>query len=200
LPCGKTGREHLITLLDALENAPRDGLPPAVATAKGLPLAVEIDALLRRSGLSWQELLPRHPTLAKICGRFGSAYPAEHHAAYLHAIRELGRRQESWWTAARLPEVLVLLPEVDAMSESSPIIEARPPDGDWITTIRGLLLRSAWRSPAERDLLHDLERQVLQGAGISIAHGVVLRDIWWESEVAGTCDAASQLAAEGPQD
>jgi hypothetical protein len=192
----QTGRTYLLRLLDALEHASREGLPPAEAAQEGLPPARAIDALLRHNRLTWHDLLPHHPTLAKICGRFGSDYPGEWEAAWRHAVRELHRRHDSWPTAVVLPAMLA--PPRPGDDDAPPPAPATPPvfyeprkrreapapDGDWLTTIRGLLQRAAWRTGGERDLLHDMERVALGGGDLAAAHRAVVRDIWWHAELA----------------
>ena len=198
----QTGRTYLLRLLDALEHASREGLPPAEAAQEGLPPARAIDALLRHNRLTWHDLLPHHPTLAKICGRLGSDYPGEREAAWRHAVRELHRRNESWPTAAVLPATLARPRPGDddapmpatppVFYEPRPRREAPAPDGDWLTTIRGLLERGAWRTEAERDLLHDLECMALDDGQIAAAHRAVVRDIWWVAELADPAWAGSR--------
>lgn len=171
---------RLDLLLSALEAA-RDAAP-----ADALAHAEAFDAALRACGLSWQEVLPRLPTLAKMCGRLGSAYPAERAAAYGHALRELARHRHTWSSAVRLPGE----PRgaTGAVAPAAPRAPS-PPDADWITTIRDLLRRAAWRGAAERDLLHELERQAMQGRDPARAHALLVRDIWWQAELAAA-DAA----------
>jgi hypothetical protein len=192
----QTGRTHLLRLLDALDHAGREGLSPAEAAHEGLPPARAIDALLRHNRLTWHDLLPRHPTLAKICGRFGSDFPGEREAAWRHAVRELIRRHDSWPTAIVLPATLAPPPPRDddapmPVPATPPVFyeprkrrEAPAPEGDWLTTIRGLLQRGGWRTEAERDLLHDLERMALAGDPLADAHRALVRDIWWLAELA----------------
>ena len=199
---GEHSREWLATLLNALEAARLDGPRNTATQDDGVAVAVAFDALLRHSRLSWPEVLPGHPMLAKICGHLGSAYPAEQEAAYLHAIRELGRKRLTWPAAVRLPQAwpaslpfsqpppfrpsvpkstTPMVPPVQAAGARS---APQPPDGDWVTTISGLLQRRAWRSPLERDLLSDLERQALLGRDIGATHAMIVRDIWWYAELA----------------
>jgi len=203
MPASQTGRTYLLRLLDALDHAGREGLSPADAAGEGLPPARAIDALLRHNRLTWHDLLPRHPTLAKICGRFGSDFPAEREAAWRHAVRELGRRQDSWPTAAVLPAMLAPPRPDDDDTPPPPVAppvfyeprtrrEAPAPDGDWLTTIRGLLQRAAWRTGGERDLLHDLERIALGGGPLAAAHRAIVRDIWWQAELADPAWAGSR--------
>ena len=193
---GEHGREWLATLLNALEAARLDGLRGTATQEDGVGIAVAFDGLLRHSRLSWSEVLPRHPMLAKICGHLGSAYPAEQEAAYLHAIRELGRKQLTWLAAVRLPQAWPAPPPFSpsAPKNTTPVappvqaagarLAPHPPDGDWVTTLRGLLQRHAWRSPRERDLLSDLERQALLGRDIGATHAMIVREIWWYAELA----------------
>jgi hypothetical protein len=65
---------------------------------------------------------------------------------------------------------------------AEPVTEA-PPEADWITTVRRLNARAAWRSDTEHILLESLAHSLADGQPIEPAEARWLRDIWWHAEL-----------------
>lgn len=147
-----------------------------------------LDALLTRNRLGWADVLAPGHRLAKICGLLGSDFPAEHEAAYRHALRLILLARSTWSALVQLPPGLdgaprlarsegpALLPDDDGPTPSAPEV-------DWLTTIRRLKARTAWRSAEERLLLEALEGRLAAGETIAPGDARRFRDMWWCAEL-----------------
>ena len=58
-----------------------------------------------------------------------------------------------------------------------------PPDQDWPVTVAGLLVRAAWRSSSEHDLLQRLQHRFETGGAIGAEEARQVRDMWWFAEL-----------------
>lgn len=166
-----------------------------VRRPEGLAAAVALNKLLSRNRLGWSDVLAPGNRLAKICGLLGSDFPAEHEAAYTHALRIIAMGRSTWSALVSLPPGLDRLPDEDAAS-SSPSADSNPtllaelteptpsaPEADWPTTVMRLKTRMAWRSDAERLLLDELDSRLANGEPIATPDARRLRDMWWFAEL-----------------
>lgn len=152
----------------------------------GLAAAAGLHDLLARHRLGWGDVLPPGSRLAKLCGRFGSDYPAEREAAYDHAVRLILRRRATWSALARLPEALQRLaaepagpnPGAASLPQAPP-----PPEQNWLATVQRLKACATWWTAAESALLEALDRRLVGGRSIGAADAKWLRDLWWEVEL-----------------
>ena len=156
--------------------------------AAGLLAAIGLNELLIAQGRCWHEIVGASDgRLAKLCGRLGSSYQAEREAAYDHSVRLLQRRNRRWSDLVRLP------PELAAACVRVTLpVSLLPPDQDWPATVAGLLVRAAWRSPPEHDLLQRLQLRFEAGGAVGAEEARQVRDMWWSAEL----DAGSLELAE----
>lgn len=179
--------ETLLARLDAAlpsGERPGDKAGPAANRGAGLAAAAGLHDLLARCRLGWDDLLPPDGRLAKLCGRFGSDYPAEREAAYDHAVRFIVRGGATWSALIRLPEAL----RRPAAAPANPIPFASvpappPPEADWLTTVRRLKARAAWWTTTQSAFLDAAERNLADGGAVGAADAKWLRDLWWEVEL-----------------
>lgn len=174
-----TDGASLLVLLDASLGDDQGDVDPAWDS--GLAAAVELNSLLLRHHLVWDDVAGSGSRLAKLCGRLGSDYQAERAAAYHHAVHLIRRRRTTWTALVLLPEAL--LTEARPTAAPPPPPGEAPPDENWIVTIRRLNVRAAWRSDAEHIFLESLEHGLAEGQFIGAAEARWVRDIWWEAEL-----------------
>ena len=155
----------------------------------GMSAALRLNALLRERGCGWGDVVGRDAVLAKLCGRLGSDFAGEQEAAYVLAMRRIDRLGLRWSEIATLPTALLAARPVAAEAAEAPPpgdhhdYVHQPPDGDWPTTIAGLLLHVAWRDDDERLRLDALAAQVDAGGSVTDADAVWLRELWWQAEL-----------------
>ena len=171
------------------DSAPREASDPPLA---GLPLVRRLTALLLAQRCGWADIVTDDPVLAKICGRFGSAFPAEQEAAYIHALRHLRRRRSSWQSVLRVPAVFgAAVPGMAAAAAASTTPSRAPPEDTWLATVEGLLARAIWHDESERLRLARLAARASADDALDDVDAEWVRDLWWDAEVRAPSAAVS---------
>jgi hypothetical protein len=160
----------------------------------GLAAALRLTALLQRHGCGWADALAGEPSLAKRCGRLGSAFGAERQAAYVHALRYLARRRRVWSAVVQVPSALRREPGAAAVrpvppTDARPRPGARadrtpaPPEGDWASTIAWLAAQRVWLDASQCAAVEYLASRIAEGAAPDRAEAAWLREMWWRVEL-----------------